>query len=381
MSEYQYYEFQAVDRPLTQRQISELRAYSSRAQITPSSFVNVYNWGDFKGNPEKWMEKYFDAFLYLANWGSRWFMLRLPENLLGEQLISSYCDSESFFCYQKVGNVILSFNSDDADYEWSEGEGWLASLLPIRADLIRGDHRALYLGWLLAVQTEEIDDDTPEPPVPPGLGDLNASLDRLAEFLRIDRDLIAAAAECSPGEIAAGLSEREIDAWISKLLSQEKDALLARLINGDDPHLAAELRQRTILEIRSGEIPTKGPRRTAGEIISRAETLAKARKKKEAALRARELAKRQREQAERRKHYLESLAGRESHLWTKVDKLIATRQPKQYDEAVTLLRDLLDLSDMQNTSSAFSARMDALHSEHARKTTLVERFRKARLIG
>jgi hypothetical protein len=53
MSEYQYYEFQAVDRPLTQEQMSELRAYSSRAQITPSSFVNVYHWGSFKGNPEK----------------------------------------------------------------------------------------------------------------------------------------------------------------------------------------------------------------------------------------------------------------------------------------------------------------------------------------
>ncbi len=36
MSEYQYHELQAVDRPLTQEQMGELRAYSSRAQITPS---------------------------------------------------------------------------------------------------------------------------------------------------------------------------------------------------------------------------------------------------------------------------------------------------------------------------------------------------------
>jgi hypothetical protein len=81
MSEYQYYEFQALDRPLTQEQMSELRAYSSRARITPSSFVNVYNWGDFKGNPLRWVEQYFDAFLYFANWGSRRFMLRLPKKL------------------------------------------------------------------------------------------------------------------------------------------------------------------------------------------------------------------------------------------------------------------------------------------------------------
>ncbi len=53
MSEYQYYEFQAVDRRLTQEQMGELRAYSSRAQITPSSVVNEYNWGSFKGNPDE----------------------------------------------------------------------------------------------------------------------------------------------------------------------------------------------------------------------------------------------------------------------------------------------------------------------------------------
>ena len=42
MSEYQYYEFRALDRPLTQAQMGELRAYSSRAQITSTGFVNVY---------------------------------------------------------------------------------------------------------------------------------------------------------------------------------------------------------------------------------------------------------------------------------------------------------------------------------------------------
>jgi hypothetical protein len=217
--------------------------------------------------------------------------------------------------------------------------------------------------------------------VPPGLGNLNASLDRFADFLRIDRDLIAAAAECSPGEQAASLSEREIKTWISNLSSQEKDALLERLINGDNPHLAAELRHRTILENRSGEMLTKGSRRTAGEIVYRAQILADARKKKEASQRARERAKRQREHAERRKRYLESLAGRENLLWAKVDKLIATRQPKQYDKAIILLQDLLDFSDMHNVSSDFAARMDALYSKHTRKSTLVERFRKAKLIG
>src|SRR5208283_3483907 len=82
MSEYQYYEFQAIDRPLTADEMATLRHYSTRARITSTSFVNEYNWGDFKGDTDAWMAKFFDAFLYLANWGNRIFKLRLPSRLL-----------------------------------------------------------------------------------------------------------------------------------------------------------------------------------------------------------------------------------------------------------------------------------------------------------
>jgi hypothetical protein len=81
MSEYQYYEFQAIDRPLTEKEMGELRSCSTRARITPTSFVNDYSWGSFKGDEDAWMEKYFDAFLYLANWGTHIFKLRLPTRL------------------------------------------------------------------------------------------------------------------------------------------------------------------------------------------------------------------------------------------------------------------------------------------------------------
>jgi hypothetical protein len=56
MSEYQYYEFQAIDKPLNAKQMAELRSYSTRAQITPASFINEYNWGNFKGNSDRWMD-------------------------------------------------------------------------------------------------------------------------------------------------------------------------------------------------------------------------------------------------------------------------------------------------------------------------------------
>jgi len=45
MSEYQYYEFQAIDRPL-----DHAAQDSSRARITATSFINHYEWGDLKGD-------------------------------------------------------------------------------------------------------------------------------------------------------------------------------------------------------------------------------------------------------------------------------------------------------------------------------------------
>lgn len=56
MSEYQYYEFRAIDQPLASRQIGELRAVSTRAKISASRFVNHYEWGDLKADPRVWME-------------------------------------------------------------------------------------------------------------------------------------------------------------------------------------------------------------------------------------------------------------------------------------------------------------------------------------
>ncbi len=191
MSEYQYYEFQAIDRPLTAREMAELRSYSTRARITPTSFVNDYAWGSFKGNEDAWMSKYFDAFLYLANWGTHVLKLRLPSRLLDSTTARAYCGSDSAFVGEKSGKVILSFVSEDEEGgDWVVGEGYLSSLISVRAELARGDLRALYLGWLLRAQAGELDDGDPEPPVPPGLGQLSASLKSLAEFLRIDGDLL-----------------------------------------------------------------------------------------------------------------------------------------------------------------------------------------------
>src|SRR4051794_37240905 len=180
MSEYQYYEFRSVDRPLNETQMAELRRLSTRAEITPTSFTNVYHWGDFKGEPRKLMHEYFDAFVYVANWGTHRLMFRIAGNLLDAETARAYEHEETLSVDARKDHLVLDFGTpeDEPDDEFVEGEGWMPSLISIRADLMRGDHRALYLGWLAGVQAqagydedeEDIDGDELEPPVPPGLG-------------------------------------------------------------------------------------------------------------------------------------------------------------------------------------------------------------------
>jgi hypothetical protein len=245
MSEYQYYEFQAIDRPLTDKQMEELRSYSTRATITRTSFVNDYSWGSFKGDEDAWMEKYFDAFLYLANWGTHVLKLRLPARLLDLKTAQEYCVGDSAYAWEKNANVILSFTSEEEEGgEWVEGEGHLSSFISVRAELARGDLRVLYLGWLLCAQSGELDDEDVEPPVPPGLGKLSASLDSFADFLRIDEDLIHAAAGASAALEEVRPSHEEVRAWVAGLGAEEKNDILAKLIVDEDLTLATELLHR-----------------------------------------------------------------------------------------------------------------------------------------
>jgi hypothetical protein len=78
VSEYQHYEFVALDRPMAPAEMAELRSSSTRAQITPTRFFNEYHWGDLKAEPAELLARYFDVHVYFANWGSRRLMFRLP---------------------------------------------------------------------------------------------------------------------------------------------------------------------------------------------------------------------------------------------------------------------------------------------------------------
>jgi hypothetical protein len=374
MSEYQYYEFLAVDRLLTDAEMREVRAFSTRADITPARFVNEYNWGDFKGKPAEWMERWYDAFLYLANWGTRELMLRLPRSSLDPVIATPYCPGHNAAVAATPDFVILSFLSDREaeDGDWADdGSGWLASILPLRMELAGGDQRALYLGWLLAAQ-DELDDDEPEPPVPPGLGTLSPALRAFADFLRLDPDLVRVAAECSP-PMVAGPDEDALPGWIATLPEAEKTELLVRVAADEGMSVCAELLRRFREAHRSDSTPAAGAR-TVGELRDAAERAAEERTRAEAERKARAKAKRDREAAAQRERYLDTLAGQEEDLWRKVDALIESKLPAAYDEAVQLLADLRDLGARAGEADPMEARIGALRQRHARKSSFVQRL-------
>lgn len=382
MSEYQYYQFQAIDRPLTDKQMQELRSYSTRARITHTSFINDYSWGDFKGDEDAWMEKYFDAYLYLANWGTHVFKLRLPARLLDFKTADQYCGGQSAWVRQKRGNVIVSFASEDEEGEdWVETEGCLSSLISVRMALACGDLRSLYLGWLLGVQNGEFDDEDTEPTVPPGLGQLSASLVSLAEFLRIDRDLLDVAAQTSTTMEDIRPSHDQVRAWLAGLPAQEKDNALAGFIIDADATPATEL-LRQFLEHRNR---TKRPsdasmtRRTVGALLEAAETRTEERRQIEARKRAKAIERREREAAIVRAKHLDKIAGRQAQLWAQIDSLIATTKPKSYEQVISLLTDLRDLAQRDKKGGEFQSKIEAISTSHARKPAFIQRLRKAGL--
>ena len=382
MSEYQYYEFQAIDRPLTEKEMGDLRSYSTRARITPTSFVNDYSWGNFKGDEDAWVEKYFDAFLYLANWGTHVFKLRLPSRLLDLKTAHLYCSGEKAFAHEKNGKVILSFLSEDeGGGEWVESEGLLSSLISVRSEIARGDLRCLYLGWLLCVQNRELDEEDVEPPVPPGLGQLSASLESMVDFLRIDPNLIYVAARASQPLQEVQPRQTEIREWVKNFSSAEKDDVLASLIVGEDPALTPDLLRRFIKECGSGdrEIAEQNEKRTVGELLRAAEERAEENRRIAAKKAAEEKTRREREAAEHREKYLNEIAKRELDLWNQVETLISTKQPKSYDQAVRLLIDLRDLATRKGKMVEFKARLDALRAAQTRKPSFIERLRRAGL--
>ena len=149
MSEYQYYEFLAIDRPLTENEIATLRALSTRATITPVSFTNEYNWGDFKGDPDKLMNWCFDVHVCVANWRRGIFMVSLPIEALTKETARAVAVPYMLNIKATKTHWIITWSLEESEnydrFGMEDGRGWMARLAPLREELLRGDLRGLYI--------------------------------------------------------------------------------------------------------------------------------------------------------------------------------------------------------------------------------------------
>jgi hypothetical protein len=410
MSEYQYYEFRAIDRPLGQGQMNELRALSTRAEITPVSFRNVYNYGSFKGDPRGLMERYFDAFVYVANWGTHELMLRIPRRFIDVDAASAYFDGEVLSLTAGKEHVVTEFSVNFEPDAWVEGEHWMASLVGLRDELMHGDFRALYIGWLASLPRhvgsgnddfdgedsdaedrfdgEDLDadpdddsgagddEDRLEPPVPPGLAKLSTSLLTLVEFLQVEDELIEVAAASSSARVDAEPTPDELERWIESIPVGDKDDLLLRLLDGESVHLLRSELQMRFRDSRNAGKP-RAPeveRRTAAQLVAARNALVAEKERKASERKRAEKETREHEEAVARSRALDALAGREAEAWREVNDLIATKRPDDYDRAVSLLLDLKDLAIRSGRKADALARIRDLRERHRNKPSLIKRF-------
>ena len=239
----------------------QVRSLSTRARITATSFVNEYHWGDFRGDPNRMMERYYDAHLHVTNWGTHRVMFRLPSDLLDPEVVEEYCAGDHLGAWVADESVVLDLTSQDhaGEFEFDDdAEALLSAIVGVRAELAAGDLRPLYVAWLAAygawereedVFDRDADDDL-EPPVPPGLARSPRHSGRWptssASTTTCSRSLPKPAHRSSevaddPGAVPPG--------WTGLPIA-EKDRLLQRVVQGE----AARVRMEMLRRFR-GEAP------------------------------------------------------------------------------------------------------------------------------
>ena len=373
MSEYQYYEWQRLESPLTIAEQNAVDALSSHIEVSGMQASVSYNWGDFKHDPIRVLAKYFDAYLYFANWGSYELAFSFPKGLIDAAALEIYFDEEHINIREIEGKLVLKFEKNDEDGYGGdyEEQNHLSTLARLRDDIIQGDHRMLYIAWLNAMTEqadwyEEDDPDNfyndPEPPVPVGLNELSLPLRTFMDAFEIDPFLVAAAAERSPRLVP--LKKTAFDSAISKLSRQEANEFLLKIANAESGAVAA-LGQK----LRSFDEPTakaQSEPRTIGELLQRAEEL--------------EEIERKRAVEERHKNHIarmKKLEKEEPQLWLDVERILAGgTKASLYDEATAILGRLHELAEYKGEESRFKMQIRRFAKPYKRRRALIERWER-----
>jgi hypothetical protein len=378
MSEYQYFEFAAIDRPLTAGEMAALRAVSTRAVITPSGFVNHYEWGGLKADPLDWMRRYFDAFVYLADWAHCRFALRLPRDMFGKAELKPFGVKQSLTIDASEDHWILDWSLEGSDnydrFAEDDGRGWMGRLVPLRDELIRGDQRSLYLGWLAGAAKGEVPETTLEPTVPAGLSQLSAAQNALAAFLEIDADIIAAAAI---GSADASDRPESVDAWLQSLSPDELRSMLKSIVRADRPNPQREVasRYRAWHRQHAPQAAPEARRRSVAELRSLAVPAGEERRRRDALAREQQAAARRTQ----RDAQLRLLMSDVDKRWLALHQQAERGSASAYEQAVRALSDLAEAYAIVSDRKTFDRELRRFLVRHAKRGALLRRLTEAGL--
>lgn len=265
MSEYQCFEFTAIDEPLTSRQMQELRKISTRADISTTRFWNEYDWGGLKADPLDLLKKYFDVFLHTANYSTPRFAVRVPEALIDVDGLRPYFPDGHLGTSR--GFVIVDFFNEDEEPDHDAFPPELSVLTPVRDLILQGDLRPAFLSWLASAQSlVHVGADDVLPPVPAGLRSLTPALTELADLLLLDHRLLDAAKKLSAP--ASRPNANALRRWVEKLSAEAKTEILLRSVEKPSLRIGLELRAQFA---RLKEAPKEeAPRKTVAQLFESA---------------------------------------------------------------------------------------------------------------
>ena len=374
MSEYQRYEFMTSDRSLTRAQLDEVNGLSSHIEASSTHAVIEYHWGDFKYDPIEVLHKYFDGFLYWANWGSPRLALRFPHGILPADLIDGY-DFDDFVTFTKHPDydiLDMHLGEIEAPDEWTEYD--LGSLISIRDELMEGDLRALYIAWLATVSMlgsyDEYDDEEEEeedrvgivPPVPPAFATLTETQQALAELFQLPQELLVAAAEHS---CAIQLSTHDdFVAWVELLPEGRRKDYLVRLARNESG--LSRLLVKELRKLGQGETRVTPPE---GERVTYVTLLAESK-----AIKVRLAHERREQERQARLCHLQEVQDHQEDYWRQADQAAARGSGTGYDEAVRLLIELRDAADQFKETQQFQEHFRAWVRPHMRRPAFIKRL-------
>ncbi|HEV7279691.1 MAG TPA: hypothetical protein VGN57_05710 [Pirellulaceae bacterium] len=380
MSEYQVVAFRAIDRPVTAENLEFMEEQSSRAEITPWSFDNVYNYGDFRGDELEMLRRGYDLFVHYANFGTRKVMIRLPQGLPDPQAAGPYFVEDAFYFVAdetgRGGSLCIEPYLEEPDDTGLYDE-LVGRLIPLRDEIVAGDLRPLYLAYLAAIGDSNHDwEESLEAPIPAGMGELTDAQAALAEFYDFSRSFLDVIAEGSPAPPDADDPTQAYAAWVQEQDTAIKDAWLVDLM----ANAASLVRAEMLAEFREarGAVawPTVRLERTMEELHARAEVLQQKADQKAAAKKlAAERKALEAEELRRAKRRGEISKAPERFL-QQTEELVAKRGKDSFREAAEILADMRSAFAGTDRADLAARQAEKLRNTHPTLTHLIGALRR-----